>query len=72
MTGKRGVGVKERAREDVLEDVEWLRENGYRHATNRQLAERLGMTLKALENHLTRARRDGDRRADFGDRRVAA
>lgn len=63
MTGRRGVGINDHAREDVLEDVAWLRENGYRRATNRQLAERLGISVKALENHLSRARRDGDPRA---------
>lgn len=55
-TGRRGVGIGERSQADVLEDVAWLRENGYRRASNRQLADRLGMSLKALEKHLMRGR----------------
>lgn len=43
-------------RRDVLEDYEILAREGY---TIRNAAERLGMTHKALDQALTRARRQG-------------
>ena len=52
----RGVGKNQRAHGHVLEDIAWLRANGYARATNRELAMRLGMSLKALEHHLYDAR----------------
>jgi hypothetical protein len=52
MSTRCGVGRNQYAHRDLLDDIAWLRENGYARATNRQLAERLGISLKALEHHL--------------------
>ncbi len=42
---------------DLAEDVAWLREqDGYRHASARELAVRLGMSKDAVEHSLKRAR----------------
>lgn len=45
-----------RSRADLLADWRMLRGQGH---TKRQIAERLGMTFRALDQALVRARRDG-------------
>jgi hypothetical protein len=50
-------------RADLLEDIEWLRQTGYRQATPAQLAMRLGLSRTAVEQALCREKRDRARAA---------
>ncbi|MGL5910518.1 MAG: hypothetical protein ACRCZP_10995 [Phycicoccus sp.] len=52
-----------RTRDDVLDDWAALRAQG---AGRREAARRIGITTSALEAHIHRGRRDGDRRAVMG------
>lgn len=49
-----------RTRDEVLAEVEWLRTAGVHSSAD--LAERLGMSVYALEQHIYRARREQDPR----------
>jgi hypothetical protein len=54
-----------RTRDEVLDDYDPLRRQGYHR---RDIAERIGMSVDALEQCLRRARRDHDPRAVLGPR----
>lgn len=47
-------------RDDILDDWDWLRSWG---VGREEAARRIGITVTALDQHLCRARRDGDPRA---------